>query len=156
MRTIEERFWDKTTQKDDGSCWEWNGAKTRQGYGKLSIGLSKWALAHRVSFLIHNDYIPVNLCVLHSCDNPSCVNPNHLFLGTYLDNIDDKMRKGRFKPNLGEKNGSHKLTNDEVISIRADSRTYPKIAESYNVSLSLITKIKNKRLWKHLGGDLSK
>ena len=95
MRTFEERFFDKVHKTS--SCWIWTGSKNRKGYGQMSFGRrgTKPVQAHRASWCIHFVYLPKGLWVLHRCDNPSCVNPRHLFLGTAQDNTDDMFRKGR-------------------------------------------------------------
>ena len=86
------RFWDKVVKTD--TCWLWVGSKTAQGYGRFRIG-KKLFLSHRVSWNLINEEIPHELCALHTCDNPSCVNPEHLFLGTKKDNAQDKINKKR-------------------------------------------------------------
>ena len=89
--TPTERFFKKVTVGD--SCWMWVGGKTKDNYGKFWLG--KTMKAHKVSYLIHCGEVPNGLCVLHSCDNPLCVNPKHLWLGTQLENIQDRDKKGR-------------------------------------------------------------
>lgn len=93
--TLKERFWRHVTISP--ACWEWNGTKYKQGYGKTwtSGKNPKTLSAHRVSWELHNGPIPQGIDVLHSCDNPPCVKPDHLFLGNDQDNADDKVRKGR-------------------------------------------------------------
>lgn len=87
-----KRFW--AGVDTTGDCWVWKGSKAGAGYGVLGIDY-KSVYAHRFSYELHFGPIPDNLCVLHKCDNPPCVNPDHLFLGTQLDNMDDRNRKGR-------------------------------------------------------------
>lgn len=91
-KTAKARFEAKYLAEPNSGCWLWTAALERYGYFKLD---GKQISAHRASFIIYVGPIPENLFVLHQCDNPPCVNPNHLFLGTHQDNVDDMMRKGR-------------------------------------------------------------
>src|SRR5690606_18431715 len=96
-KSLEERFWSKVTKGE--SCWEWGGYVDKQsGYGKLAMRPGPPTGAHRVSWQLHNGPIPEGMWVLHSCDNPKCVRPDHLFLGTPLDNSRDMVSKGRERP----------------------------------------------------------
>ena len=90
-----DRFWEQTATGD--GCWLWQGSRNNKGYGQLSKGGRSGGsvLTHRYSWEIHNGPIPDGLCVCHRCDNPPCVNPEHLFLGTYKDNAVDRRDKGR-------------------------------------------------------------
>jgi len=117
--TLEERFWEKVAFLGAGldDCWEWRGGKSK-GYGEINRGGrgSEHLSAHRVSWELANDLIPKGMCVLHHCDNPSCVNPAHLFLDTQVENLQDMMRKGRSA--RGERVAGAKLTEQDVHEIR--------------------------------------
>jgi len=96
-KSIEEKFWSKVTKTD--GCWMWGGVKTLKGYGIIRVGGRvdpKNLRAHRISWLLHNGPVPRGLMVCHHCDNPSCVRPDHLFVGTAVDNVHDSIKKGRF------------------------------------------------------------
>jgi hypothetical protein len=94
-KTLPARFWKKVKKTD--SCWLWTAVLAGFGYGRI-YSKGSMRLAHRVSWELHNGAIPPGMCVLHHCDNPACVNPEHLFLGTYKDNDDDAIAKGRVIP----------------------------------------------------------
>lgn len=94
MCSVEERFWNKVLKTDD--CWTWTSAKSRKGYGLFWDG-NKFVRAHRASYVLAFGPIPDGMCVCHHCDNPSCVRPDHLFIGTNADNVHDSIAKGRFR-----------------------------------------------------------
>lgn len=101
-----------------GDCWLWMGYRHPYGYGEMDVS-GKTYKTHRLAWELTNGNIPEGLWVLHHCDNPPCVNPAHLFLGNYQDNIDDKVAKGRQRCAPGTRNGSARLDWDEVRRIRA-------------------------------------
>ena len=111
----EERFWEKVVKRN--SCWEWMAGRSVFGYGQCRFRGKDWQ-AHRASWVMANGNIPEGMHILHRCDNRACVRPDHLFLGTQADNNHDMMRKGRFVPSLGERNGSAKLTAGHAQQIR--------------------------------------
>lgn len=95
-KPIAERFWPRVEKRDADECWEWKGSRLQKGYGTMPCWpFKRPALAHRVSWEIHNGNIPDGLIVCHRCDNPPCVNPAHLFLGSHQDNLRDMVKKGR-------------------------------------------------------------
>jgi hypothetical protein len=137
----EDRFWDKV--KKTKSCWIWIGKKRKDGYGVLSIN-GKEVRVHRFVMRQFNPAIKV----LHKCDNPSCVNPNHLFIGTQLDNIKDMYKKNRgsiYFTGKGENNPNAKLTNDQVRDIRNKYIPFKygtrKLAIEYKMAQQTIWKI---------------
>jgi len=90
-----ERFMQKVNKLSDDKCWEWLAAKNSRGYGKFSYD-GQMRIAPRVSWILLNGPIPAGMSICHKCDNPGCVNPNHLFLGTQYENVQDCIDKGRF------------------------------------------------------------
>ena len=153
-RTPNYRFWEKVERVSDSTkCWEWIHSKDGGGYGCFVESGSpevKTEKAHRFSWRIHYGEIPKGLHVLHKCDKPSCVNPNHLFLGTNADNARDKMKKGRFKKLLGRKNGMNKLSKEDVfdiVGLHEDGYSYREIEKLYPVGMTQIGRIVRKESW---------
>lgn len=140
-----ERFLTKVKKSTDNNCHIWMGAKNSDGYGLFR---SEFNLAHRFIYFYHNPGQDTSLCVCHICDNPSCVNIKHLFLGTHQENMNDRDEKGRCPK--GELSGAAKLTERQVIAIREDDRTTREIAKDYGVANSMISAIKRKSSWRHL------
>jgi hypothetical protein len=124
-------------------CWEWMGQTDR--YGKFSFGNEQ--LAHRASWIIHNGTIPDGLNVLHKCDNPSCVNPEHLFLGTHTDNMQDKIKKGRANPRQGEAHPMAKYTEEQVRYIRTCGKKSKELAMEFGCNYTYIDQIKRGDIW---------
>lgn len=130
-------------------CWLWLGVIDHKGYGTISIN-NRTVLAHRASFEAKHGPIDRGLCVLHRCDEPLCINPDHLFRGTQLDNLHDMMQKGRHRTMRGEKSCHAKLTTAQVLAIRSDARPVKIIAAEYGVSGHSIYEIKARRNWAHV------
>lgn len=154
----ELRFWlSVATSKD--SCWTWCASLSTNGYGRIRYG-GKAMAAHRVSWLMHYGTIPDGMLVCHKCDNPVCVRPDHLFLGTHQDNMDDMVAKGRAKGEwqgvicLGEHNGQSKLTDRKVRFIRRAWKmgkfTQRQLATRVGVDPSLISYVVRRKTWKHV------
>lgn len=148
-KPIFERFWEKVEKTD--TCWLWTGARTVPGYGKIGEGGDKGntLLAHRVSWEMVNGKVPEDLFVCHKCDNPPCVRPSHLFLGTPKDNMSDKVLKGR---NLsGERSPNARLTEEIVSAIRDEYTnggvTQYQLAEKYGVCQTQIHRILAGKRW---------
>jgi hypothetical protein len=146
-RPLRERFDEKYILEPDTGCWLWTRSTSASGYGRISVN-GKPRKAHRASYEIHIGPIPDGLCVLHRCDTPACVNPEHLFLGTQQDNMADMNRKGRGA--RGERNGGTHLTERDILAIRADKRLHRLIAADYGVAGSQISVIKNRKTWRHV------
>lgn len=142
------------TEKTE-SCWLWKGARTEFGHGIFAVkseGRTRNFMAHRISWELYRGEIPPDLKVLHRCDVPNCVNPDHLFLGTQKDNVADMIQKGRarYRGLKGESNGRAKLTENQVAGIRArhaSGETIAILAERYNVSRTQIRRIVTGKLW---------
>lgn len=145
-------FWKKVDQS--GDCWIWTGGKNEKGYGHFNVR-RKYCAAHRFSWILNKGAIPEGLHVLHDCpggDNPSCVNPDHLWLGTNLDNVLDKEEKGRGNQPAGERNCKAKLSESQVLEIRrlSESVSRKSLAETYGVTTATICGIILRQIWKHI------
>ncbi len=158
------RFWAKVDKSQ--SCWEWLAAKNRQGYGLFRLN-GKAQLAHRVAWMLSVEAIPDGLCVCHHCDNPACVRPDHLFVGTHADNAHDRDRKGRYGADIraavskypdrqvrGERQHSARLTEAQVLEIRcrfgSGGCTYAGLGREYGVGECCIRDIITRHTWTHI------
>ena len=155
---FQEKFWSQVKRGND--CWEWIGSLDQSGYGKLRIAQNRAHFrAHRVAYKIAYSVDPGHMYVCHKCDNPRCVNPRHLFLGTALDNNRDKMAKGRdrYADQSGSKNGNSKLNEaaaEQAIKMLATGMTNVAIAKELGVGHSLISRIRVGRSWQNLANRL--
>lgn len=147
--TLKERF-DVYTKRKDG-CWEWVGYRDPNGYGRMDVS-DRPMLAHRVSYLVHYGSIPDGMAVLHKCDQPKCVNPEHLFLGTQADNVRDMHAKGRARKRAlrGPEHGMAKLDERKVRAIRAWQGSLKDIAARYGITASTACDVRKRKTWKHI------
>lgn len=153
--TLDERFWFCVVRKSNDECWEWTGTKTNRGYGNIEID-GHAVGAHRLSYIIHFGEIPPNMDICHHCDNRGCVNPNHLFVGTNMDNVQDKIRKGRQPHGMNIK--LSKLCDDDIPKIRSLYATgkysQREIAKMFGLKTHVsICRIINGTGWKHIIGQ---
>lgn len=147
-RPISDAFWEKVEKKSDDECWEWLASIQEDGYGSF-----KGKLAHRVSWELTNGNIPLGILVCHKCDNCSCVNPNHLFLGTQLDNMQDMVSKGRGYDKSGENNPKAKLTEKDVFEVhrmRNSGISSKQIARNFGVTPTTIHYILSGKSWSNV------
>lgn len=146
--TAESFFWQQVEKTE--SCWLWRGPVHYSGYGVFLFDHRRYQ-AHRFSWQLAHGEIPDGLHVLHHCDVRACCRPDHLWLGTDLDNMRDRDEKGRGASHRGEKNGRAKLTDDQAREIRAARGVKgTDLARKYGVSPTRIARIRNGKEWRHL------
>jgi hypothetical protein len=144
-----EKFWAKVDKRSDNECWLWLGALDKDGYGQIWDGYAgKMKRSHKVSAQIHHGDSDGRI-VMHSCDNPSCCNPNHLSYGTNADNVADKMKKSRQAK--GERQGHSKLTEAQVSDIRnRAAEGYRKLCDEFKLAPSTVYRIWHRQAWQHI------
>jgi len=146
----QERIEAKVLRIPEAGCWVWMGSTQVRGYGEI-ISNNRKHLAHRASYEAFVGKIPKGMYVCHACDNVACVNPNHLFLGTQKQNLQDMASKGR--STWGEKNPMAKLTEEQVKEIKqgfATGKTDTELAKQFNMSRQGINNIRNNKLWSYI------
>lgn len=145
-----ETLLNNSVRDQDSGCWNWDGYRDRKGYGRMTETGGE-VLSHRISWAFHNKRpVPEGMHVLHKCDNPRCINPEHLMIGTNLDNHYDKMAKGRQRGATGELNCKAKLTEADILAILKDTRSHAAIGREYGVTYTTIASIRSGRTWKHV------
>jgi hypothetical protein len=152
--TLMERFWSKVDRSDVDGCWLWTGYRDKDGYGTWGITRDRCVRAHRISL---GDALGRPLKAheqsLHKCDNPPCVRPSHLYVGTPLSNAHDRDERGRHAPQSGESNPSAKLSIHQVLEIRrrvSAGQTQTSLASEFGVSNTAIYCIAKRLTWSHL------
>jgi hypothetical protein len=166
-KPVAERFWSKVDRNGPtqphcpelGNCWVWTAGTTSGRYGKFRLPHGHVA-AHRMAWELERGPIADGLWVLHRCDNIKCVRPSHLFLGTPVDNVNDRDRKGRgakgrrisdaMPPEHGELNPAAKLTEIQVLEIRAAQGRQVDIASRYGIDQTTVSRIKLRKGWRHV------
>lgn len=162
---IAVRFWPKVNKNGpspahvtvNGPCWEWTASVEHSGHGRIQIpnatnGRKGVVGAHRVSWFLHHGRWP-DRCVLHRCDNPRCVNPDHLFEGTKADNVHDMHAKGRANPPRGEQCVRAKITESDVRKIReqaAAGKPQTQIAREMGITYYVVNSVKLRKSWRHV------
>ena len=162
MESLKDRFWKKVDRNGPiqphvpniGACWIWTASKNPMGYGYFNVGKHRCELAHRVAWLLVFG-ATADSCVLHHCDNPACVRPDHLFPGTRTDNSNDKVRKGRARGASmpGESNPCARLTDSVVREIRSlanEGHTGADLARKFGISKSTVCRVIRGERWEHV------
>jgi hypothetical protein len=142
-----DRFMDKVSPEPNSGCWLWTSSVDSTGYGTFWKDRTAQK-AHRLSYQIHRGDIPAGMQVCHKCDNPLCVNPDHLFVGTLQDNMKDRNAKRRNAK--GERIWKAKLNEQDIVDIRASDESGVSLGRKYGVGSGVISRIKLKRAWKHV------
>lgn len=148
---LSHRFWSKVAIKGPDECWPWTGRRSERGYGEFDYG-NRPVIASRFAYVLSTGVDPGDLFVCHSCDNPPCCNPRHLWPGTQQDNMRDAALKKRVHiPGWkGEDHPSAKLSLENVLTIRSSAHTNADLATHYGVTPAAIYNIRERKTWRHV------
>lgn len=139
----------RSKRNPETDCIEWQKGRSLDGYGRVKYRNERYS-AHRLSWILTKGEIPKGKSVLHRCDNPPCINPDHLFIGDNFDNMADRKAKGRAPSQKGSANGHARLTNDIVVAIRNAEGTQKSIGIRFGVSQATVSYLKTKKRWPHI------
>jgi hypothetical protein len=146
-----ETFEDSYIPEPNSGCWLWLGGRNSSGYGVLRNPLTRRGIqAHRAAWLKFKGEVPEGLQVLHRCDVPACVNPDHLFLGTHTENMQDMTKKGRHPYKRGQSHPNAVLTEDDVRAIRASDENYTSLGRRYGICKNNVYLIRARQAWGHV------
>lgn len=149
--SLHDRFWMKVDKKSKDECWPWIAATRKKGEGYGAFWYKgRHHPSSRIAYFLSTGVFETDLHICHSCDNPSCCNPSHLFAGTNLDNNNDKVSKKRHA--FGERNGISKINDSAVVEIREarKSKTLKEVGEIFGLKLSTISRICRRESWSHV------
>lgn len=152
IEMAKERLWERVAIGADDECWEWQGYRDSGGYGHMRFGEKMW-LVHRVAAAVSGKAPKRAQVVCHTCDNPPCCNPAHLFTGSMADNMQDMVNKGRARGRKGEDHPRRKLCEDDVRLIRNSGFSVAVLAAIFEVDNSTIYDIRNGKIWTHLNDN---
>lgn len=136
-------------QATEDGCWEWTGSRIPAGYGSMKWN-GKNHGTHRLAYEAFKGPIPDGMMVRHTCDNPPCINPDHLLVGTGKDNTRDSLERGRFRNSKGEANNLAKLTNEDVVAIRASNELPSVLADKFGIGCTNVWQVRTGKTWKHV------
>jgi len=146
-----EKIFNRCSPEPNSGCWIWLGSTDTHGYAWMAVpGQRRSCGVHHIVCRELGREKPKGMCVLHHCDNPLCVNPDHLYIGTHADNARDRVRRKRDADRRGEKNGQAKLTAGQVRLIRSSTKRQVDIAAEFNISQNQISRIKRGVWWRHV------
>lgn len=145
--SVKEKLEFYSIPEPNSGCWLWIGTVHHNGYGVTTVNQKQWR-AHRLSWAVHNRDLRPNEVVCHKCDVPLCINPRHLFVGTYADNNADTHAKGRAP--LGENHKNSKLTADIVRQIRTSAESHATLGRRFGVTKEAIIAVRKRLVWRHI------